>query len=305
MMRFPQQFTRNKDAVRTLQRETIEEHLFSGRGRLRYFGLTSSALGDVRQWNDLFEVFYAVERGEEGKEWELQHELELEAFRSGLFNKVKLLRGDIDLVIKNKRDMFGNSAPFPFHVISLDYSGGLFYREPSGRFGRLQAIAQAIAHQAGKQQHFVLLLSANLDQVDQGEVRRTLENVRTELVRYGVAGEQVIDKYLSHPRDEARLKIYIPYFINQEAAKNRYSCETSPVIFYEGNLSTPMMAFRIYLRFDNRTQALRSPKERLSQLFNKPLLQIKDGEIHATMMELPKIASDAETTNAKQRWPHP
>jgi hypothetical protein len=299
-MRFAQQFTRNKDAVRTLQREAIEEHFISDRGRLRYFGLTSSALGDVRQWNDLFEVFYAVERGEQGKEWELQHELELEAFRCGLFNKIQLLRGDIDQVIKDKQDIHGNPAPFPFHVISLDYSGGLFYREPSGKLGRLEAIAKAIAHQAAKHQHFLLLLSSNLDQVDQGEVRRTLENVRTELVRYGVAGEQVVDKYLSHPRDEARLKIYVPYFINQEAAKNRYSCETSPVIIYEGNLNVPMMAFRTYLRFDSRTQALRSPKERLSQLFNKPLLQIKDGGIHATMMDLPKIASGAETPNAEK-----
>ena len=288
-MRFAQRFTKNKQAVRTLQEETIQQYLGQKVGHLRYFGLPSSALADVIAWQNSFEMFFAVERGIEGMEWELQHDLELEAFRSGLFDKIVLFRGDIDEIITRRKDKFGNRVPFPFDVVSLDYSGGLFYRSSSTKLTRLQAIATLIAHQAAKRQDFVFLLSCNLDQVDQGEVRRTLENVRTELVRYGISGEQVIDSYLAHTRDEARLKIYIPYFINQEAAKNHYNCETQPVIFYEGNLKTPMMAFRTFLACDLRTESLRTPKERLSQLFNKPMLEIVEGELRATLLDLPKL----------------
>lgn len=289
MIRSPQRFTRNKDTVRTLQRETIERCLAPRLGRLRYFGLPSSALADAIAWQDLFEKFYAVERGVKGKEWELQHDLGLEAFRAGLLGKISLLRGDIDLLIRRKRDEFGNRVPFPFDVVSLDYSGGLFYKNRRGNFTRLQAIAALVAHQGAKRSDFVLLISCNLDQIDQGEVRRTLENVRTELVRYGANGEQVVDAYLGHELEEARLKVYVPHFVNQEAAKNRYSCDTQQVIMYEGNLKTRMMAFRFVLSHDTRTESLRSPRERLSQVFNKPVLGVVGGEPKETTLGLPKL----------------
>jgi hypothetical protein len=256
---------------------------------LSYFGLPSSALGDAIAWQDLFQKFLAVERGIEGKEWELQHDLELEAFRAGLFGKVSLLRGDIDLIVKRKKDQFGNRVPFPFDVISLDYSGGLFYKDKRGHPARLQAIASLIAHQGAKKSDFVLLISCNLDQIDQHEVRRTLENVRTDLVRYGVNGEAVVNAYLRHELDEPRLKVYVPYFVNQEAAKNHYNCDTLPVIMYEGNRKTHMMAYRFWLSFDARTEALRSPRERLSRLFNNPFLEVVNGEQQVTTLTLPKL----------------
>lgn len=289
-MRFPQRFTKNKDTVRGLQRETIEHWLGPRLGNLRYFGLPSSALADAIAWQEMFEEFVAVERGTKGREWELQHDLELEAFRSGISHKVSLLRGDIDVIIKRKKDECGNRLRFPFDVVSLDYSGGLFYRNKLGNFGRLQAITSVIAQQATKHSDFVFCVSCNLDQVDQGEVRRTLENLQTELVRYGLSGTQVVEAYLKHTMEEARLKLYVPHFVNQEAAKNHYNCVTEMVIIYEGNLKTRMMAFRFWLSFDARTEALRSPRERLSQLFNKPLIEIQSGVQTTTMLDLPKLA---------------
>ena len=291
MIRSPQRFTRNKDTVRTLQRAAIEQCLGPKLGQLSYFGLPSSALGDAIAWQDLFQKFFAVERGVDGKEWELQHDLELEAFRAGLFGKVFLLRGDIDVIIKRKKDQFGNRVPFPFDVISLDYSGGLFYKDKRGTLVRLQAVASLIAHQAAKRSDFVLLISCNLDQIDQGEVRRSLENVRTDLVRYGINGENVVSAYLRHELEEPRLKVYVPYFVNQEAAKNHYNCDTLQVIMYEGNLKTRMMTYRFWLSFDARTESLRSPRERLSQLFNKPFLEVVDGEQKATTLSLPKLTA--------------
>lgn len=291
MRKSPQRFTKNKDTVRTLQRNTIRKYLADKLGRLRYFGLPSSTLGDARAWEDDFAEFVAVERGERGKEWELQHDLEFQAFRVGLFGKVRQFRGDIDSVIRKGRDQIGNKVPFPFDVVSLDYSGGLFYRDEAHGLCRLKAIATLIEQQSKSELDFVLLISCNLDQIDQGEVRRTLMNIGTDLVRYGLAGEKVIRSYLAHEREEAHLKLYLPYFVNQEAAKHHYNCETSKVIFYAGNRKVRMMAFRFFLRFDIRTESLRAPQERLSQLINKPLIEIIDGKVSETLLGLPKLTA--------------
>jgi hypothetical protein len=260
-------------------------------GKLRYFGLPSSALGDVQEWREFFCEFVAVERGEQGREWELQHDLELTAFRAGLSDKITLLRGDIDLVVAKRKDPYGNKLRFPFDVVTLDYSGGLFYRNRMGQFARLVAVSNLIRNQGEKQASFVLLISCNLDQVDHGEVQKTIANIRTELARYGVVADSVIKEYLKHERDEARLKIYVPYFVNMEAAKHHYNCETERVIFYEGNRKIRMMAFRFHLQFDARTQCLTSPRERLSQLLNKPLIEVVEGIPTPTSLGLPKLAS--------------
>ncbi len=301
MRKAPQVFSKNKGTVRSLQRNTIERFLQAKLGDLRYFGLPSSALGDALDWAALFREFIAVERGEEGKEWDLQHELALQAFRTGLSGKIRLLRGDIDLIIKKGKDLFLNRLVFPFDVVSLDYSGGLFYRGKTGDLERLKTIEALLARQGEKRADFVLLVSCNLDQVDQREVRETIENIRTDLSRYGILADKVIDAYLAHTRDEARLKIYIPYSVNYLAAKYHYNCETEKVIFYEGNAKTPMMAFRFHLSFDLRTESLRFPRERLSQLLNAPLLEIVDGAPVGTSLGLPKLANPqrSERSNAE------
>ncbi len=232
----------------------------------------------------------AVERGEEGKEWDLQHELALQAFHSGLLGKIRLLRGDIDEIIKRGKDSCGKRVVFPFDVVSLDYSGGLFYRDSSEGLERLRVVEAVIGRQEKAKANFVLLVSCNLDQVDAGEVRKTIENIRTQLTRYGVEADKVVGAYLNHPKEEARLKIYFPYFVNQVAAKYHYNCETDDVVFYEGNRKIQMMAFRFYLSFDSRTESLRFPRERLSQILNRPLIEIVNGEPNQNTLGLPKLA---------------
>jgi hypothetical protein len=92
---------------------------------------------DVRDWAPLFSTIVAVERGVVGQEFREQHRLLLTAARYGLIGKLGLLRGDIDDIILTGTDTHGNAARYPFDVISLDYSGGLFYRNGSGTFKRL------------------------------------------------------------------------------------------------------------------------------------------------------------------------
>jgi hypothetical protein len=288
-MRSPQRFTPNKAVVRRLQRETIEECLTPSLGSLQYFGLPSTALADVTEWRGLFKHFVAVERGESDTPWEMQHDLELTAFQTGLFDRVFLLRGEIDAIIHKKRDNFRNRLRFPFDVVSLDYSGGLFYKDRRGTFTRLRAIEETIQAQSKTKTNFVLFISCNLDAIDQGEVRKTLENIRTELARYGFAGDACLSAYFKSQREECRLKLYLSFFVNTQASKYHYHCETKPIALYEGNLGTRMMAFRFFLLFDSRTESLRPPRERFSQIFNKPMLEIVDGQIVETMLNMPKL----------------
>jgi|ERR1035441_9514466 hypothetical protein len=293
MRKHPQRFTANKQVVRDLQCETISKFLASRLGSLTYFGLPSTSLDDVKQWAALLKHVTAVERGEIGREWELQHDLELEAFRCGLFDKITLLRGDIDQIIITGKDSNGKPATFPFDVVSLDYSGGLFYTDSQGQFVRIEAIGTLMERQAIAKSAFVLLISCNLDSVHQGEVRKTLTNVQTSMNRAGQNAAAVIEQYFNSPHDQARLKLYVPYMVNQFAAKVRYHCATQPTIIYSGNLRTDMMAFRFFLNYDGRTAALREPRERVVQIMNTPLITVVEGEQRQTMLDLPKLRTNA------------
>ncbi len=290
MRKSPQTFTQNKQVVRDLQCETITKYFGQNLGTLTYFGLPSSSLDDVVQWAAFLRSITAVERGENGKEWELQHDLELQAFKYGLFDKLTLLRGDIDDILLLGKDSSGTKVVFPFDIVSLDYSGGLFY-VINDELRRLNAIDSLFQSQSASGRNFLFFLSCNLDAVHQGELNNTFANIRTALNRRGSNGNEVLNAFEKHPMDEARLKLYVPYAVNHFAAKSHFHCETQDVIFYTGNLKTRMMAFRFFAKYDSRTTAPREPRERLAQIINAPLIEIVAGQQKVTTLGLPKVRS--------------
>jgi len=257
-------FTKNKQVVRDLQRKSIEKAFVNRLGELKYFGLPSEP-------------------------WKTQHSLMLTAFKNGILSKTVLLRGDIDKIILTGKDDTGNTVDFPFDVISLDYSGGLLYRNSNGDQFRLNAIRKIIEIQTKSKKDYFLFVSTNLDNSKDREIKTTLENIKTDLLRSGYNIKEVIDAYLNHDKDEVRLKIYVPYFINQIATNQNYNCETKRVIFYLGNKDTHMMNFQFYLKYDPRTTAPRFPKEHLSQIFNNPMIEIQDGKFKVVSLSLPKL----------------
>lgn len=285
----PVKFTTNKQVVRDLQCETIRKRLSHRLAYLRYFGLTSPDMKDARDWAALFEVFQVVERGREGEEWVDQHSLLLTAALYGLSRKVSLLRGDIDSVILAGQDAFGTAIDYPFDVVSLDYSGGFLYADEQGALPRLAAIQRVIEDQSAHQQNFLLFVSIRIANPVNGEVTRTIENIRTELIRYGASADKVCDVILAHVKDEARFKVYLPFFVNQVAARAHMTCETEKTIIYQGNRGARMMNFRFFLKPDQKTVAPRFPQERLVQVLNAPLIQIQNGKIEETTLGVPKL----------------
>lgn len=282
-------FTINKQVVRDLQCFTIKEFLGSRLGRLRYFGLPSDEMKDVIDWQSDFLKFTAVERGDPPENWDKQHRLMLTAFLSGIFNKTELVRGDIDEIILKGEDGNGKVVDFPFDVLSLDYSGGLLYRDSGGIQYRLQAIRKLIERQASHKVDYLLFVSSNLDYSKDSEIKTTLENILTELLRASTNGQEVIQAYLDHPNDEVRLKLYVPYIVNQWSSGYNYNCVTEKVIFYLGNRGTHMMNFRFYLKHDPRTTAPRFPRESLFHIINAPMIEIKNGKSKEVTLDLPKL----------------
>lgn len=287
-------FTKNKQVVRDLQGETIRRYLKDKLGNIRYFGLPSDEMKDIIDWERFFSEFLVAERGIAPDNWERQHFLMLSAFKNKVLSKLVLLRGDIDRIILDGKDDHGNIVNYPFDVITLDYSGGLLYRDKQGEQYRLAAIRELVYKQGQHKADYLLFVSSNLDNCKDAEVQKTLQNIKTELLRYGANAEEIIGAYLNHEDDEARLKIYVPYFVNQVAASTNYNCETNNAIFYLGNQNTRMMSFRFWLEHDPRTTAPRFPRERLVQIINNPMIEIKEGECRETILGLPKLRKPTE-----------
>jgi hypothetical protein len=294
VLKHPQRFTGNKQVVRDLQCDAIQKYLKSRLGQLSYFGLPSSSLEDVRQWYPLLERITAVERGEPGSEWNRQNELIVNAFRFAISQKLTLLRGDIDQILIKGADPYGQRPIWPYDIVSLDYSGGLFYNDESGKPIRLEAIGQVFKSQsAANAKDFLFLLSFNLHKVDQGEVTRTIEVIRRDLHRFGRTADDVVNAYLKHPKEQARLKIYVTYLIDGLAVQENYESESDlPTIFYKGNRNTEMMAFRFYFKKSNRTFAPRAPKERINQVINRRMIEIVGGKQVITNLGLPLLRAN-------------
>jgi hypothetical protein len=282
-------FTVNKQVVRDLQCEVIRRRFAERLGTLRYFGLCSPEMKDVRDWAPLFSMIVAAERGEDGQEFRDQHRLLVTAAQYGLIGKLGLLRGDIDDIIMTGADSYGNAVRYPFDVVSLDYSGGLFYRNGSGSFKRLRAMETVIHRQTQHGLPFLLLISCNTDGIDTGEVKHTIENIRTELLRGGWNAEEVCGAYLEHSNNLVRLRVYVPYLVSQLAAGDRYHCHSERVIAYRGNRGVQMLNYRLWLKPDQRTLAPRFPQERLSQVMNAPMILIENGEMREENFDLPKL----------------
>ncbi len=285
-------FTKNKQIVRNLQLETILSFFGSQASSLTYFGLTSREMRDVLDWSSLLGSIYSVERGRESTPELDQHAILVNAFKGGILSKTHLLRGDIDEVILDGKDDSGIRVPFNFDIVSLDYSGGLFYRDKRGSQFRLKAIEKIIDEQSKNQKEFLLFISTNDDQVEDLEIKKSFADIRTELNRMSMNADLVCKHYLEHKLAEVRLKIYVPYFVNGVSAGRRYNVETEKPIFYLGNNGTRMMNFRFRFRLNRGSTSIRMPRQSLVSIFNSPMIQVRQGrhqEVGLTSLGIPKL----------------
>ncbi len=280
-------FTLNKQKVRDLNLRLIERHFSDQKGTLRYLGLPASTMTDILQWQGYFQHFSAVERGRPQEEYRYQHDLMLTAFQHGLVGRLFLMRGDIDDVLISGQDAFGNPVQYPFDVVSLDYSGGVIYKDQSGRAKRVQSIETLLRQQAASDRDFLLLISCNLDNEDNGEIRGVFVDIGNELQKVGVDAHTVINAYLKHPMEEVRLKVYVPYLIRRLSGA-WYQCDIYKPIYYEGNNGTRMMNFSIWLKRAKYAAGRPSPQSIVS-ILNLNAFHCVGGDVQETDLGLPRL----------------
>lgn len=285
-------FTPNKQKVREMDLLLIERYFKARKGDLRYLGLPASSIKDILQWQGYFQHFSAVERGRPGEEYRYQHDLILTAMQHGLAHRLELLRGDMDEILLRGRDDFGNPVLYPFDVVSLDYSGGLIYKNSSGRAKRAESVESLFREQSARNQDFLLLTSCNLDNEDQGEIRAVFNDIERELNKLGVDVTGTIQAYLGHELEEARLKVYVPYLIGRLAAR-WYQCEYFKPIYYEGNRGTRMMHFSMRLKRTTKYIAGRPSRQSLVHILNLPAFHCIDGKPYETDFKIPKVVIEA------------
>lgn len=281
-------FTVNKRKVREMDLRLIERYFKDRRGKLRYLGLPASSMEDVLLWRDYFEHFTAVEIGQPGDEYRYQHNLMLTAMQHGLADRLELLRGDMDEILLNGRDGFDNQVLYPFDVVSLDYSGGLVYKNGSGRAKRVESMESLFREQSARNQNFLLLVSCNLDNEDQGEIRAVLRGIEAELKKLGVSASGAIQGYLSHELEEARLKVYVPYLIWNLSAR-WYQCEHSKPVYYAGNRGTRMMHFSAWLKRTEQYVAGKPSRLTLVHILNLQAFWCVDGQLGETDFGVPRV----------------
>ncbi len=278
-------FSNNKQQVRNLNYNFIERHFSKDKGNLIYMGLPSAEMADVLMWRDYINKIYAIEIGREGEEYVRQHNLMLTAAKQRLLDKVKLLRGDVDKIIIDKVDAFGNNLDFPFDLVVLDYCSGIIYAPNCGfKAMRLEALRKLFEYQAEFGKNFMLILSVNLDH-NPAEIIKTLDEIGRM-----IGDNSVINELKNSPFEEARLKVYVLYIIASFAG-SYYNIEFNKPIHYEGNKRTRMMNFSFFFKLNKNTFA---PKTKnIEVIVNKKMLQVKDGNISESEIELPLMNTKA------------
>ncbi len=281
-------FTINKKKVRELNLRLIREHFEKRKGQLRYFGLPGESMRDILLWKEFFSYFCAVERGEPGEEFLLQHNLRLSAFKYGISDKLNLLRGELDNILLRGYDDYNNAVEYPFDVVTLDYCGGVIYKNSTGQSTRASSIGELVRNQALHDKDFLLFLTCNLDNDDQGEIRKVFLDIQRDLNKLGVNADQAIKAYLAHPKKEAQLKMYVPYLIRTLSAST-YRCETFKPVYYLGNKETHMMSFSFWMERSSNYAAGRPNRQSLVQLLNLPAFECMDGGLRPTDFDIPKV----------------
>lgn len=280
-------FTNNKQIVRELNYKFIERKFHDRENDLVYMGLPSAEMKDVLVWKKYIKFVYAIEIGKTGEQFIRQHGIYVTAFKEQLINMLRVLRGDIDEIIINKKDNFGNKLEYPFDLVNLDYCSGVIYRQVNQpKALRLEALRELFNNQAEFQKDFMLILSVNLDH-DKTEIIKTLDSMKNSLENMNY-DNSVIDEIKKHEYEEVRLKIYVLYVISS-LANNYYKVEFTKPIHYEGNNRTRMMNFQFYFKFDSNMFAPRVDIHEFKKIINTKMINVDDGIVKDSEIIIPML----------------
>lgn len=248
--------TKNKRRIRRYDKKIIEEYCTKKGKKLSYFGLTGAKMLDILEWKDYLEIWVAVEVDDED-----YSELNFTALENNLASGLTAIEGDIDDVLIGS---INDRVKFPLEVFNLDYSGGALYKNKEGEAKRLKGWESLIRRQSEHKHDFLLFLTLNSREKDEGEI----DGVLTEMQhRLKDEEKSKLATIIQEGKKRDKFKVYIPSLIAQYAASRKYKLNCYPPICYTGSSSIPMIHFVFELEFK---------KGRASPLFPLPLEQIMD-----------------------------
>ncbi len=234
------QFTAAKQKVRELNLTVVRNYITPP---WRYLGLPSVQMEDVELFKPFLSCVHAIERGIFGQEWKTQHDLAVTALLRG-YPDFRLFRGDIDAIILAGKDSSEQRLEWPYHVINLDYTGGIIYKEAPT--SRVRAIQKLIEEQGSREASFVLIITVNDKHHDFGEINHTLDDIQIEC-RGNIDSQKVLD---IKNREDRRCAIFLyTTFIVITTGRKWYRVEPYKPILYTGASGYRMVNMSYYFKF--------------------------------------------------------
>jgi hypothetical protein len=248
-------FTDSKAKARHLNQIGLEEclKLFKTGKKIRYFGLPSPKVEDLKLLKKHLAITHAVERGLKGMEWKWQHDLVVEAMLAGIPG-FRLYRGDIDDIMLNGSDSFNFSIEWPYDFINLDYTGGIIYKDETGKSKRISALKHLLRMQGERNSSFFLAITVNDKHHDQGEINTILSEFAQDSQRKGRNIQQQIDK-IKQSGDRRKAIFIYTSFIVIETARNWFKGEILKPIFYTGWGGYKMLNMSYCLKYMDKRDA--------------------------------------------------
>ncbi len=220
--------TFDREIIKAFKQEHYPEH------RLSYLGLPGEFLLDILSWREFLGHATAIEGASDR---DVRQDLELRIQKNRLEDVVNLVYGNIDDILRSESAQ--EILKFPYHIINLDYCGGLVHKTNDNISNRLESIRSLLGIQEGTA--FVLFLTVNLKDKDRREMDDLMDELEIRLESPGL--NKLGDCFREH-RDlgnAGRLKIYAPVFLMNSSPK--FTFDFSPPILYQG--TKQMMHFAV------------------------------------------------------------
>jgi hypothetical protein len=202
-------------------------------GELRYLGLPSAEMLDVKVWRPVLSHITAVER-EEVMATQMYRTAQLIGVRhktmileQSLADVLKILaleEHDAQLHLANlsrpTRENYQKLRQLPHDIFNLDFFGGFLYPKGSGRSDNLEILRNIITYQARYKHPFFIILTLNFRDTGKDNYKSFIKETLRGLKGFNVNTTELEKYYLNSERQLDRLRFCVPNFINKIAFEN-------------------------------------------------------------------------------------
>ncbi len=196
--------------------------------QLAYLGLPGEELLDVLSWRQFIGRWTGVQIADTPEMAATADNMVRQALLDRMERGFHPIRADIDELLGTERGQ--QRLRWPYHIVNLDYYGGLVNPAEDLTSRRLNALRGLFARQEGVA--FVLFLTINLKEKDRGELTKLVDAEEEDLL--GLEQPGVRECFNAHREfgHAGELKIFTPIFLGVTATK--HSLGFHPPILYQG-----------------------------------------------------------------------